>query len=74
MKKLVLSLGFFGLMASSQAQTIFSIEAPASISGGYDFNLSSNGWAFPDKSISSNAVIDTLALGLDGNYIRFVRM
>lgn len=65
MKKLLLTLGFAGLVSASQAQIIFAVEAPASIAGGYDFTMSANGWGFPDMSLSSNAVMDTVVLAED---------
>jgi hypothetical protein len=65
MKKLLLTFGLVGMFSATQAQIIFAVEAPASIAGGYDFNLSSNGWAFPNMSLASNAVLDTVELALD---------
>jgi hypothetical protein len=66
MKKLLLTFGLVGMFSATQAQIIFAVEAPASIAGGYDFNLSSNGWAFPDMSLAANAVLDTVMLADDG--------
>lgn len=63
MKKLLLSLGLVLTGTGSFAQVIFSVEAPAPISGGYDFTYT-NGWA-ADLLNPANAVLDTVMIADD---------
>lgn len=68
MKKLLLSIGVLCSVAVAHAQVIFSVEAPASIVGGYDFSyaVAGSGWGVADLTDPINAVQDTLMLVDDG--------
>jgi len=63
MKKLLLSLGLAVLGFSSYAQVIFTVEAPAGISGSYNFTYAS-GWG-ADLTLTANSVLDTVMLAED---------
>jgi hypothetical protein len=63
MKKLLLTFGLALLGTGSFAQVIFTVEAPASISGSYNFTYAS-GWG-ADLSLTANSVLDTVMLADD---------
>ena len=56
-------------VAIANAQVIFSVEAPASIVGGYDFSyaVAGSGWGVADLTDPINAVQDTLMIVDDGS-------
>lgn len=54
------------VFASGFAQVVCSVEAPASIAGGYGHTYAEPGdWGVPDMTDPLNAVIDTVALAYD---------
>lgn len=66
MKKLLLTLGVVGLGFASNAQVIFSVEAPASISGFYEFTSNGDGSSWGLANLNGTYVIDTIQLYDDG--------
>jgi hypothetical protein len=69
MKKLLLTIVLAGATMWSQAQVIFSVESPASISGNYDFSWSdpAGGWGSPDFNIPGEFVQGDLMIVDDGS-------
>jgi hypothetical protein len=66
MKKLLLSLGIVLVGSTAMAQVVFSVEAPASIQGFYDFQGNDDGSSWGLSSLSGVLVIDTVAIPNDG--------
>lgn len=67
MKKLLLLLGVFTTVGMSYSQVVCSVEAPASIAGGYGHTYAEPGaWGVPDMTDAANAIIDTVMLADDG--------
>jgi hypothetical protein len=67
MKRLLLSFLSFTVLFASYGQVVCSVEAPASISGGYGHTYAEpGGWGVPDMTDPLNAVIDTVMLADDG--------
>lgn len=67
MKKLLLSLGLVLVGSTAMSQVIFSVEAPASIAGFYDFKSNGDGSSWGTATLAGlPPVIDTVMLADDG--------
>ena len=56
----------FAILAS--AQTVFNVDAPASIAGGYDMNFATtNSWGVSDLTLPASAVVDTIIFVADAS-------
>lgn len=68
MKKILLTISMGSLALFASAQTVFSVDAPASIEGVYDFDFAetSSSWGVSDLTIPANGVVDTIAFVSDG--------
>jgi hypothetical protein len=67
MKKLLLSLGLVLVGSTAMSQVIFSVEAPASISGFYDFTSNGDGSSWGTATLAGlPPVIDTVVIPNDG--------
>ncbi|MGV3613036.1 MAG: PA domain-containing protein [Fluviicola sp.] len=67
MKKLLLSLGLVLVGSTAMSQVIFSVEAPASISGFYDFKSNGDGSSWGTTTLAGlPPVIDTVVIPNDG--------
>ena len=67
MKKLLLSLGLVLVGSTAMSQVIFSIEAPASIEGFYDFTSNGDGSSWGTATLAGlPPVIDTVVIANDG--------
>lgn len=67
MKKLLLSLGLVLVGSTAMSQVIFSVEAPASIAGFYDFTSNGDGSSWGTATLAGlPPVIDTVVLADDG--------
>ena len=68
MKKLILSLVMLVGITFANAQVIFYVEDPVSITGNYDFTYAkpTQSWGVADLNDPLNAITDTLALVSDG--------
>lgn len=67
MKKLLLSLGLVIVGSTAMSQVIFSVEAPASIQGFYQFTSNGDGsnWGLPTL-LGNPPVLDTVVIPNDG--------
>lgn len=67
MKKLLLSLGLVMVGSTAMSQVIFSVEAPASIEGFYDFTSNGDGsnWGL-QTLVGFTPVLDTVVIANDG--------
>lgn len=66
MKKLLLSLGLVLVGSTAMSQVIFSVEAPASIAGFYDFKSNGDGSSWGTATLAGlPPVIDTVMLADD---------
>jgi len=66
MKKLLLSLGLVLVGSTAMSQVIFSVEAPASIAGFYDFKSNGDGSSWGLANLNGMYVLDTVVLANDG--------
>ncbi len=67
MKKLLLSLGLVLVGSTAMSQVIFSVEAPASIAGFYDFKSNGDGSSWGTATLAGlPPVIDTVVIPNDG--------
>ncbi|MDF3028186.1 MAG: protease-associated domain protein [Fluviicola sp.] len=67
MKKLLLSLGLVLVGSTAMSQVIFSVEAPASIEGFYDFKSNGDGSSWGTATLAGlPPVIDTVVIPNDG--------
>ena len=66
MKKLILSLSLLFVGSQAMSQIIFSVEAPASISGAYTFSGNDDGSSWGLASLAGVQVIDTVVIVDDG--------
>jgi hypothetical protein len=66
MKKLLLSLGLVLVGSTAMSQVIFSVEAPASISGFYDFKSNGDGSSWGLANLNGVLVVDTVVVPNDG--------
>jgi hypothetical protein len=67
MKKLLLSLGLVLVGSTAMSQVIFSVEAPASIAGFYDFTSNGDGSSWGTATLAGlPPVIDTVVVADDG--------
>lgn len=66
MKKLLLSLGLVLVGSTAMSQVIFSVEAPASIAGFYDFKSNGDGSSWGLANLNGVYVLDTVVLADDG--------
>jgi hypothetical protein len=65
MKKLLLSLGLVLVGSTAMSQVIFSVEAPALISGFYDFKSNGDGSSWGLANLNGMYVLDTVVLAND---------
>ncbi len=65
MKKLLLSLGLVLVGSTAMSQVIFSVEAPASIQGFYDFKSNGDGSSWGLATLDGMFVLDTVVLAND---------
>ncbi|WP_300660685.1 hypothetical protein, partial [Fluviicola sp.] len=67
MKKLLLSFGLVMVGSTAMSQVIFSVEAPASIHGFYDFTSNGDGsnWGL-STLVGFTPVLDTVVIANDG--------
>lgn len=66
MKKLLLSLSLVLVGSTAMSQVIFSVEAPAPISGFYSFTSNGDGSSWGLANLSGVNVIDTVQIANDG--------
>nr|WP_294859235.1 PA domain-containing protein [uncultured Fluviicola sp.] len=66
MKKLLLSLGLVLVGSTAMSQVIFSVEAPASIQGFYDFKSNGDGSSWGLANLNGVYVLDTVVVPNDG--------
>lgn len=67
MKKLLLSLGLVFVGSTAMSQVIFSVEAPASIQGFYDFTSNGNGSNWGLATLAGfTPILDTVVMANDG--------
>lgn len=68
MKTLYTTISFCLLSVLTFGQVSFSITAPASIAGGYNFTSNGDGtdWGLPNLLNSADAILDTLKMAEDG--------
>lgn len=66
MKKLLLSLGLVLVGSTAMSQVVFSVEAPATIQGFYDFKGNDESSSFGLASLAGVLVIDTVVIPNDG--------
>ncbi len=66
MKKILLLIGMSSLAILASAQTVFNVDAPASIAGGYDMNYATtSSWGVADLTLPASSVVDTIAFVAD---------
>ncbi len=68
MRIFLLTLLSFCMLPAMNAQVSFTVTAPSSIAGGYDFTSNGDGtdWGLPNLDDPNDAVMDTLVLVDDG--------
>ena len=66
MKKILLLIGMSSFAILASAQTVFNVDAPASIAGGYEMNFATtSSWGVADLTLPASSVVDTIVFVAD---------